>query len=107
MHAPEVTDVVDCELCCLPHRRGAVFCDGCAHRLGTTPDWDVVRRDLFRLRLQLGVAGCTVAVLVVANLFALQRGGYFLWLVPFAWLGFAALRHRTLTRRLRAAGRRD
>lgn len=106
MAPPDTAHVIHCELCRLPHRQGALICDGCDHKLGTAPDWRVVRRDVALLRLQMGLAAFVIAALVVVNAFSILRGAYFVWFAPVFWLIFAAIRHRTLSRRLSAEERR-
>ncbi len=40
---PDPVDIIYCEVCELPHRRGVAVCEECRHFLGTAPNWERLR----------------------------------------------------------------
>jgi|GEM_PF-5192577 len=43
---PDPVDIIHCEVCELPHRRGVAVCEECSHLLGTAPNWGQLRADV-------------------------------------------------------------
>jgi hypothetical protein len=58
-------DIIYCEVCELPHRRGASRCEECQHLLGTSPNWSQIAADMrdSRLKALLGAGICVGTIL--------------------------------------------
>ena len=97
---PDPVDIIYCEVCELPHRRGAVVCEECQHRLGTEPNWSQIRAELTGEWLK-ALFGFGVAVLVSVTLFELFEGAWLVIVFPlFGWPLTHARRWRAISKRL-------
>lgn len=97
---PDAKDTVYCELCALSHQPGATSCDACDHLLGTTPDWDALRRELSTLRNKAWLGAALIVAMLAANAWLFGGGGVVVVFAPFAWVLHSVYRHRLLSRRL-------
>ena len=43
---PDPVNIVYCEVCELPHKRGVAVCEECRHPLGSPPNWGQLRADV-------------------------------------------------------------
>ena len=96
---PDPVDIVCCEVCELPHRRGVARCEECKHFLGTAPNWDVLRRDVAveRNKAVFGLAATFASGVLMMGLFGRA------WIVPIVALLAWSLNHG---RRWRAIAKR-
>jgi hypothetical protein len=73
---PDPVDIIYCEVCELPHRRGVAVCEECRHLLGTAPNWERLRAEVASER--------NLALLGLTGTFAF--GVLTMWLFGRAWL---------------------
>jgi hypothetical protein len=100
-------NVIECPLCGLPHRPGAVFCDACGQRLDSRPDLDELRAE-YRRRKQtrLVAAACVVGMLVLN--FVVFRGTVFIVVfAPVGWFGWNEVRIGQLRKALDRAAQKS
>jgi hypothetical protein len=100
-------DLIYCPLCNLPHRMGAVRCDGCDQALHEPVDLGQVRDERAARKQDMTLALVMIVALLVLNL-ALGGyvGGFILPLAPLGWLIRSWIRLRATTQRLaRVSGR--
>lgn len=76
----EFSDIVSCEVCELPHRRGVALCEECRHPLGSQPDWERLRAQLPDLRFNMVIGIATSVAIAVATLWV--SGGWLLLVMP-------------------------
>jgi hypothetical protein len=86
-------EVIECPLCGVPHRVGAVNCDGCGHPLGVRPDFDAMR-DEYEL------AAAAIVAMVALNVLLFGGAGYIIATAPIGWLAWSWMRFRVLKRAL-------
>jgi hypothetical protein len=102
---PDPVDIVYCEVCELPHRRGVAVCEECRHRLGTAPNWGQLRAEVV---VERNKALALSAATLVAGASMITLVGR-VWLVIIvglmAWAMQHARRWRAISKRLaRQAG---
>jgi hypothetical protein len=93
-------DIVYCEVCNLPHRRGVAVCEDCRHFLGTLPSWERLRaaQSTARNHALLGGLGCLA---LAGGALWLSGGAYAVVALGLAlWSARAALRWRVLAKRV-------
>jgi hypothetical protein len=92
-------ELIYCPLCELPHRVGAVRCDGCDQVLRERPDIDAMRSELSRRKRDMAVAGAVIFVMMVLNLTVLASyGGFVIVTAPVGWCFWSWIRYRALSR---------
>jgi hypothetical protein len=92
-------DIIYCEVCELPHRRGVAVCEECKHFLGTAPNWELLRLDV-AVERNKAVIGLATMVAVGALMIGLFDR---VWIVPVVALLAWSLNHG---RRWRAIAKR-
>jgi hypothetical protein len=95
--------VIECPLCGLPHRKGAVVCDGCGQRLDRRLDLDELRHEYRRRKWTRFVAAACVLGALWFNLVWLRGGVLIVVVAPIGWFGWNEVRIRHLRRALERA----
>lgn len=97
---PDPVDIIYCEVCELPHRRGVAVCEECRHLLGTGPNWERIRAEVAGEALK--ALSLLVATIAGAVAMASLAGRIWLWPVVglLAWSVFHARRWRAISKRL-------
>jgi hypothetical protein len=101
---PDPIDIVYCEVCELPHRRGAAVCEQCKHALGSTPNWERLRAELPELRNKVLVGVAATLLMIVGSGWLFGGGGYIVAMGPMTWAVATAFRWRVLAKRLAKRG---
>lgn len=101
-----MNDIVHCEVCALPHRRGVSACEQCGHWLGQAPDWEQIRYDLKELRTKFWIGLVATLGMLAVNLAVFDGAGYILALAPLGWVVFSAARYRAIVKHLPAEAAR-
>ena len=97
---PNPVDIVYCEVCELPHRRRAVVCEECRHRLGTVPNWGQIRGEVREEGLK-ALFGLGVTLVTTLALFELFGREWIVILLPMlGWSVSHARRWRAISKRL-------
>ncbi|HEX2876630.1 MAG TPA: hypothetical protein VHP33_35510 [Polyangiaceae bacterium] len=97
---PDPVDIIYCEVCELPHRRGARVCEECQHRLGTEPNWGQLRVEVSEEGVK-ALAGFAVTLVVASALLWLFDRTWLLGTVPMlGWSLTHARRWRAISKRL-------
>ncbi len=97
---PDPVDIIYCEVCELPHRRGVAVCEECRHFLGTAPNWERLRFDVSveRNKALVGLAATFVAGVLMISLFG--RVWIVLIVALLAWSLNHGRRWRAISKRL-------
>ena len=96
-------EIIRCPLCDLPHRVGAIKCDGCDQPLDSKPDFDSMRRELVTRRRHVVMAASLIVLMLLLNIFLFGGEGFIVVSAPGAWLVWSWMRARALARRLARA----
>jgi hypothetical protein len=99
-------EVVYCEVCELPHRRGVLRCEACEHELGTAPNWDAIRAQLAGVKRKALFGVFVLAGFMAGNSIAWGGGGYLIAVGPIAWTVWYGYQYRLISGRLRLADSR-
>src|SRR5262245_27194907 len=81
----EQSNIIYCEVCRLPHQRGATVCEECDHRLGTKPDWNALKAELPELRQKIAGGVAAIVGMIVLNGLLFGGAGYIVTLAPVVW----------------------
>jgi hypothetical protein len=97
---PDPVDIIYCEVCELPHRRGVAVCEECRHLLGTPPNWERIRADVSGEGLK-ALAGLIATILAALSMLWLT-GAVWIWLIVgmLAWSVFYGRRWYAISKRL-------
>jgi hypothetical protein len=97
---PDPVDIIHCEVCELPHRRGVAVCEECRHLLGTAPNWERLRAEVSSEGLKALTA--LVATIVAAVSMLWLTGAVWIWPLVgmLAWSVFYARRWLAISKRL-------
>lgn len=92
-------ELIYCPLCELPHRVGAVVCDGCDQVLRERPDIDAIRSERALRKRDITVAAGVIVAMMLLNLTVVASyGGFVLLTAPFGWCLWSCIRFRALSR---------
>lgn len=98
---PDPVDIIYCEVCELPHRRGVAVCEECKHLLGTTPNWGQLRAEVAG-EGRLALVGLAVTLTVTLSfLYLFDRTWFVFILAPLTWSVTHARRWRAISKRLK------
>lgn len=100
-------DIVACEVCALPHRRGVSVCEDCGHPIGLAPNWNILRRELADLKVRIWIGVASIAGMIALNALLFGGAGYILAVAPFGWVVLSANRYRAIAKRLPPEGSAD
>ncbi len=92
--------IIECALCGVPHRAGAVTCDGCGHPLDERPDYDEMRFQYARCKRDMALAAAAIAGMITLNAVLFGGAGYVIATAPLGWFGWSWLRFRALKKAL-------
>ena len=73
---PDPVDIVYCEVCELPHRRGVAVCEQCRHALGSVPNWERLRAELPDLRNKVLVGVGATLLMIIGTGWLFGGAGY-------------------------------
>jgi hypothetical protein len=97
---PDPVDIIYCEVCELPHRRGVAVCEECRHLLGTAPNWERIRAEVSGER-NLALVGFGVTFgFGVLTMWFFGRAWLLIIVGLMAWSLTHARRWRAISKRL-------
>ena len=97
----ESDGLVYCPLCELPHRQGAVTCDGCGQVLSERPDFKAMNAEYRDRKRDVAIALSLIIGMIVVNFTLVGHvGGFVIVTAPLGWLLWSWMRCRVLRQRL-------
>ena len=95
------TDLINCPLCDLAHRAGAVTCDGCGQALHEKPNLDQMRTECALRKRNMILAVAAIVGMLVLNVALVGHvGGFVIATAPLGWFLWSLIRFRALNRKL-------
>jgi hypothetical protein len=80
----------------VPHRAGAVTCDGCGGRLDVVPDFAELRDEYARRKRDMTLAVALIVGMIVLNDLAFGGAGFVISTAPIGWFVWSLVRFRAL-----------
>jgi hypothetical protein len=94
------TEIIECPLCGVPHRLGAVTCDGCGQPLHERPDVAALKEEYARRKRDIALSVVAIVAMIALNDAVFGGAGFVISTAPLGWLGWSLIRFRTLKRAL-------